>query len=40
MKALSIRAQAASIDRGEVLVLVREGNGVRLARVKPPRLGV
>jgi len=40
MKALNVRAQAVSTDRGEVLALVREEGGVWLVRVRIPRFDV
>jgi len=40
LKALNVRAQAAFVDRGEALALVREEGGVWFARVRIPRLDV
>ncbi|PLJ78177.1 hypothetical protein [Infirmifilum sp. SLHALR2] len=40
LKVLNVKAQAVSVDRGDVLTLIREGSNVLLARVRPPRFDV
>jgi len=40
LKTLNIRVLAVSVDRGDVLTLIRKGSSVQLARVRLPRLDV